>query len=82
MDMKKKYGELLYQHHILMEDWGYVLPEAAVEQVFGWTLPPEQVLATILEHCEPYTNGNEPGFQWRGFFWSGELKLNKYMLKL
>lgn len=28
MDMKKKYGELLYQHHILMEDWGYVLPEA------------------------------------------------------
>ena len=82
MDMKKKYGELLYQHHILMEDWGYMLPEAAVKEALGRELPNELVLSTILEHCENWTHGNESGFNWRGFFWSGELKLNTYMLRL
>ena len=79
MDMKKKYAELLCQHHILMEDWGYVLPKQAYKEARG-DLPSNDAVQVILQECLPATHKGDHGFMWRGYFWSGELKSTTYML--
>ena len=82
MDMKRKYAELLYQHHILMEDWGYILPLDAFRRVTGRDDDPESVMTVMNSERMPWVESGEVGWKWKDFYWRGDLELGKYLKDL
>ena len=56
-----------------------MLPKQAYLEAIG-DLPSDDAVQVILQECFPATHKADRGLMWRGYFWTGELKSNTYML--
>lgn len=76
---KQKYGELLRQELIIMEDHGFYLPFRAFQEVTGNAPENEDFLTAIKNDSAPFEYKGKTGSKWKEFFWIGELEPNSYL---
>ena len=79
---KKKYGALLMNELVMMEDYGFYLPYRAFQEATGEMPESDDFLQVITNESEAFIYGSKNGRRWRDFFWEEELQKGTYLQRV